>query len=86
MEFDNIETVKRAVEIDAGVAIVPSATVRQEVKQGLLKSVNLSGNPIKRPLAIIHRKGRVLTPAMKKFIAMLTGKPVKNPAGNGVKP
>src|SRR5262245_13323614 len=36
MEFDNIETVKRAVEIDAGVAIVPSATVLQEVKQGSL--------------------------------------------------
>src|SRR6266550_4646058 len=29
MEFDNIETVKRAVEIDAGVAIVPQGTVTQ---------------------------------------------------------
>jgi len=75
MEFDNIETVKRAVEINAGVSIVPSATVKQEVKQGLLKSISLPGDyPIKRPLAIIHRKGRVLTPAMKKFIFMLTGK------------
>lgn len=26
MEFDNVETVKRAVEIDAGVAAVPQAT------------------------------------------------------------
>jgi len=75
MEFDNIETVKRAVEINAGVAIVPSATVRQEVKQGLLKEVSLIGDQFKRPLAIVHRKGRVLTPAMKKFIATLTGKP-----------
>lgn len=75
MEFDNIETVKRAVEIDAGISFVPSATVQQEVKQGLLKSIPLpGGKTIKRPLAIIHRKGRVLTPAMKKFIAMLTGK------------
>ena len=31
MEFDNIETVKRAVEIDSGVAIVPQETARQEV-------------------------------------------------------
>ena len=31
MEFDNIETVKRAVEIDSGVAIVPQETIRQEV-------------------------------------------------------
>lgn len=77
MEFDNIETVKRAVEIDAGIAIVPQATVAQEVKQGLLKTVQLEGKEFTRPLAIIHRKGRVLTPAMKKFIACLTGQPFK---------
>lgn len=72
MEFDNIETVKRAVEIDAGIAVVPQATVRQEVKQGTLRSVQFRGKEFSRPLAIIHRKGRVLTPAMKKFIATLT--------------
>jgi DNA-binding transcriptional LysR family regulator len=72
MEFDNIETVKRAVEIDAGVAVVPQATVKQEVKQGTLKAVLFKGKEFSRPLAIIHRKGRVLTPAMKKFIATLT--------------
>lgn len=75
MEFDNIETVKRAVEINAGISIVPQATVRQEIKQGLLKAIPLKGANVIRPLAIIHRKGRVLTPAMKKFIATLTGKP-----------
>ncbi len=73
MEFDNIETVKRAVEIDAGVAIIPEATVKQEVRQGLLKSIPLKGKQFTRPLAIIHRKGRILTPAMKRFIATLTG-------------
>lgn len=72
MEFDNIETVKRAVEIDAGMAIVPSTTVIQEVKQGLLASIQIRGRKISRPLAIIHRKGRVLTPAMKKFVHLLT--------------
>lgn len=74
MEFDNIETVKRAVEIDAGVAIVPSTTVLQEVKQGLLSSVQIRGKKLSRPLAIVHRKGRVLTPAMKKFVKLLTSK------------
>ncbi|MGK0238948.1 MAG: DNA-binding transcriptional LysR family regulator [Candidatus Pelagisphaera sp.] len=74
MEFDNIETVKRAVEIDAGIAIAPQATVAQEVRQGTLASVALNGPGFTRPLAILHRKGRVLTPAMKKFIKTLTGK------------
>ena len=43
MEFDNVETVKRAVEIDAGVSIVPRATVEQEVRNGTLKVMEISG-------------------------------------------
>ncbi len=71
MEFDNIETVKRAVEIDHGVAVVPLATVCQEQKQGTLAVVPFEGKEFTRPLAILHRRGRVLTPAMKKFIEVL---------------
>jgi len=71
MEFDNIETVKRAVEIDHGVAIVPLATVLQEVQQGALAALHFKGRDFTRPLAILHRKGRVLTPAMKKFVEVL---------------
>ena len=71
MEFDNIETVKRAVEIDHGIAIVPQATVAQEEKQGTLAVLHFKGRAFTRPLAILHRKGRVLTPAMKKFIETL---------------
>ena len=72
MEFDNIETVKRAVEIDHGIAIVPQATVQQEIRQGTLAAVPFKGREFMRPLAILHRKGRVLTPAMKKFIETLS--------------
>ena len=71
MEFDNIETVKRAVEIDHGIAIVPQATVAQEQKQGTLAVLPFKGRDFTRPLAILHRKGRVLTPAMRKFIEIL---------------
>lgn len=71
MEFDNIETVKRAVEIDHGIAIVPQATVLQEQQQGSLVVIPFKNKEFTRPLAILHRKGRVLTPAMKKFIETL---------------
>jgi DNA-binding transcriptional LysR family regulator len=71
-EFDNIETVKRAVEINAGIAIVPEATILTELKQKLLCRLNIKGRKVMRPLAIIHRKGRVLTPALKQFIELLT--------------
>ena len=42
MEFDNIETVKRAVEINAGIAIVPQGTVEQEIAKLTLIEVRLS--------------------------------------------
>lgn len=74
MEFDNVETVKRAVEINAGVALLPLTTVRREEAQGLLNVLRFRNETYKRPLALIHRKGRVLTPAMKKLIHLLTSK------------
>ena len=74
MEFDNVETVKRAVEINAGIAILPQTTVIREEAQGLLKVLKFTNQTYKRPLALIHRKGRVLTPAIKKLIDLLTSK------------
>jgi len=71
MEFDNIETVKRAVEIDAGVAIVPQGTVLQELAKQTLAQVTLDDGDFYRPLAVIYKKNKVLSPAMKAFIATL---------------
>jgi len=71
MEFDNIETVKRAVEIDAGVAIVPQATVAQEVAKNTLAQVSFDREEFYRPLAAIYKKNKVLSPAIKQFIAIL---------------
>jgi DNA-binding transcriptional LysR family regulator len=71
MEFDNIETLKRAVEVDAGVALVPEGTIRSEIEQGTLVKLRLRDRRVARPLAILHRKGRVLTPAMKRFMALM---------------
>lgn len=86
MEFDNIETVKRAVEINAGIALVPATTVEHEVARGVIKAIPLRGKQFVRPLAIIHRKSRVLTPAMKKFIGTLTGKPFMETAEESGEP
>ncbi|MEC8208832.1 MAG: LysR family transcriptional regulator substrate-binding protein, partial [Verrucomicrobiota bacterium] len=72
--FDNVETVKRAVEINAGIAILPQTTVTREEAQGLLKVIKFKNKIYKRPLALIHRNGGALTPAMKKLIDLLTSK------------
>ncbi len=73
MEFDNIETVKRAVEIEAGVSIAPQNTVTQEVAKETLAEVRIEGPAMVRPLAAIHKKNKVLSPAIKQFISILKG-------------
>lgn len=71
MEFDNIETVKRAVEIEAGISVVPEGTVVQEVAKQTLIAITFSDVEICRPLAVIYKKDKILSPAMRHFIDTL---------------
>jgi len=75
MEFDNVETVKQAVEIDAGMAIVPHNTVTQEVATQTLAEIPFEGTDMNRPWAALHKTKKVLSPAMKQFIETLKGQP-----------
>jgi len=71
MELDNIETLKRAVEIGSGVAIVPQETVKQEIANQTLTAVTLQNGDLSRPVAALYKRQKVLSPAIKKFIALL---------------
>lgn len=71
MEFDNIETVKRAVEINAGVSILPQADIVQEVAGGTLKAIPFSNERFVRPTGIIVRRGQALSSAARYLIELL---------------
>ncbi|MCX6929340.1 MAG: LysR family transcriptional regulator [Verrucomicrobia bacterium] len=74
MELDNVETVKAMVENDAGVAILPERTIKQEVANRTLVGVQIQGN-YQRQLGIIHKKDKVLSPALKRFVKLLKETP-----------
>ncbi len=71
MEFDNIETIKRAIEIDAGVSLLPQPTVLREVEAGTLAAVPLATDELIRPLGILHRRGKDLGVTVRRFIDLL---------------
>lgn len=71
MEFDNTETIKRAVEIDAGVSLLPEPTVAREVAAGALVARPLSGVNLKRPIGIIQRRGMELGKTASRFMQLL---------------
>jgi len=71
MDFDNVETLKHAVEIDAGVAFLPHSAVAAELAAGKLTVLPYHGPEIIRPLGVVSRTSRVLSPAVKRFLKAL---------------
>jgi DNA-binding transcriptional LysR family regulator len=74
MEFDNIETIKRAVEINAGISILPQPTLLAEISSGTIKAINFSNERFTRPTGIIIRKGKVFSQAGRYFLELLQKK------------
>lgn len=74
MEFDNTETIKRAIEINAGVSILPETVVQAEVANGTLKAIPFSTRrSYVRPTGLIVRKEKVLSQPARYFIELLRG-------------
>ena len=70
LEFDNIENIKKAIEIGAGVALLPEPTLSREVRGRTLVAVPLLGTCLTRPLGIIHRRHQLNSTA-QRFIDLL---------------
>lgn len=74
-EFDNIETIKRAVEVGFGIAIVPYPSVVDEESNGQLAVVKFEEDDWSRPVAVVHRADRDLSLAARKFVNLLSIEP-----------
>ena len=86
MEFDNIENIKRAVEIPGSAALLPAPTVAREVQAGTLVALPIDeqdpGHRLIRPLAIIHRRHRELGLTASRFLKLLTAEDPARLAGS----
>ncbi len=60
MEMDNVETIKRAVELGLGVSVLPVPTVQHEVSNGTLVAKPFAEGVYTRPIGILVRKGKYL--------------------------
>lgn len=88
MAFDNIETIKQAISIAAGISILPLHTVEKEVSIGMLAAARLAVPGLVRPVGIIHRRRKTLSPVALRFVELLrmaagTRRPAPVPAPPG---
>jgi DNA-binding transcriptional LysR family regulator len=71
-EVDNIEVIKRIVEVGTGISIAPAPAVGPEILSQSLVAIPFSDEKFLRQLGIIHKEGRHFSPAAEKFIDTLT--------------
>jgi DNA-binding transcriptional LysR family regulator len=71
-EVDNIEVIKRIVEVGTGISIAPAPAVGPEIRAKSLVAIPFSDEHFLRQLGIIHKEGRHFSPAAEKFIDTLT--------------
>ena len=71
MEFDNIETIKRAIEINSGISILPQTSVMTELNSGTLQSVTFTNEHFYRPTGIVIRKDHSLNKAAQYLVELL---------------
>ena len=74
MEFDNVETVKKAVEINSGVSILPRPAMLQELASGAIKAIEFENERFVRPTGILVRRDRVISQETRYLIDLLCGK------------
>jgi len=71
LQFDNIQMIKEAVAIGSGISILPEQTVAEEVEKKRLVKAPIRGPELARPVGIIYRRGRKLSPTAERFVEFL---------------
>ena len=71
LEFDNVENIKQAIEIAAGVALLPLPALQREVRAGTIAAIPLQDARFTRPLGILHRRSPKPSPTAQRFIELL---------------
>jgi DNA-binding transcriptional LysR family regulator len=75
LRFDNIQMIKEAVSHRMGVSIMPARVMQQDLAQGRLAAIPIAGDPLYRPLGIIHRRKKKFNRSGQGFLELLERKP-----------
>ncbi len=72
-EFDNIDSVKHAMEVNSAVAFLPEPTVQEEIESGALIALNCPWLKLSRPLGLIQRRNSTLGRTARGVIELIVG-------------
>ena len=72
MELDSVEAIKRMIEADLGISLLPEVSVRAEVASGRLHALTLADVPrAHRRIALVHRRDKYLSATLRAFLQLV---------------
>lgn len=71
MEVNNQDAIKEFCKAGVGIAILPRATVADEIVNSKLVCLNVEGFPQAHPYFLVHKTGRILTQEMHSLLSAI---------------
>lgn len=75
-EFDNTDSMVRAIEAHNGIGFLPEAVVRRETASGALRVIRCKSFTMHRPLGFMFRRNTTPTNPAIEFASLLLGRPL----------
>lgn len=72
-EFDNVESIKRAVARGMGISVLPGYAIAGEVEGGILAGLRVTDKPMERTLKLLWNDEHPLSPVARAFVRHLAG-------------
>jgi DNA-binding transcriptional LysR family regulator len=72
IEMPTIETIRKLVQRNEGVAFLPRMCVEQELQQGTLREVRVAELDIERKVRLVYPAKRALSHAARAFLELLS--------------
>ncbi|MBC7795822.1 MAG: LysR family transcriptional regulator [Pyrinomonadaceae bacterium] len=73
LELPSLEAIKRLVEENVGVALVPRLTAQTEIERGQVVALSVKEMKLERRLHLIYRKSSALSHAAQAFLQIAKG-------------
>src|SRR5262249_8240030 len=69
--LDSLTAQKRLIEAGLGVALMPRSSVREELRIGSLRAIEVLGVRLEQPVVAVRRRGGHESPLATAFLALL---------------
>jgi DNA-binding transcriptional LysR family regulator len=71
VEMPTVESIRKLVQRNEGVAFLPRMCVEDEIAQGTLREIQVKGLMAERKIRLLHPAGRTLSHAARAFLALI---------------